>query len=150
MPTTAGQEPLPLSPHYLGRWYKNAKGTVFRLREQPTRLFQAAGDPSRGIEPDPERYHGPVELVTSVETHLLWRLDDTELLPWWTALVPRWLMARLYPLPMLPPAAPRADRGLISEGVPSVSMGELLRVALEEDAKRAKEAELLSKAEVQP
>jgi hypothetical protein len=136
MPQTAGQEPLPISPHALDRWYRNSTGATFRMKEQPQRLFQARmTDGSL----EPERYYGTVELVSGVETSLLWRYDTTELLTWWTVFLPRWIVALLFPLPDLAPAQPRADRGLIHEGAPSVPMSEILLKSLEE----AKEAELL-------
>lgn len=98
MPLTTGTELKGNLPHEVGRWYENAKGVAFRFAEEPVRLFEGRGD---GI-----RHHAPVELVTGRETHLVWRWDDTVLLPWWCNLLPRFVVAWLKPLPPETPVLP--------------------------------------------
>jgi hypothetical protein len=84
MPLHTGQEVNPVLSHSLGRWYKTATGVIFRLDEEPRRIFEGPSDPIR--------HFGVVELLSGQHTRLVWRHEDTTLLSrFW----PRWLLRLL-------------------------------------------------------
>jgi hypothetical protein len=96
MPYT-GEEVLDVIAHPIGRWLRiQETGAVFRVHEQPMRVR----GPNEGVV----LHGGPAELLSGDATVLTWRADTTEILPWWTRVLPRWALRALYRSP--PKAAP--------------------------------------------
>jgi hypothetical protein len=86
MPLFTGQERKLIRPHKLGRWYELPNGALFRLHEQPRRVFEGPDDP--------ERYVADVELLSGGWAPLIWRFDTLKILsPLW----PTWLLRLVKP-----------------------------------------------------
>jgi hypothetical protein len=91
MPLT-GVEVSPSYEHPLARWMRiHPSGVVIRLSDQPKTVYRD--------KKEPVTCAGYAEMLDGTTSMFTWRLDQAEVLGWWTKLAPRWLLLRLYPIP---------------------------------------------------